>query len=156
MAVACPASIGLTGSRIPFGTEEQSLVPDQPPTQPTPVPPIRVLIADDDRRVRAALSTLLTGATGFEVVGAAATAPSALTLAREHRPHVALVDMLLPDAADGLGLLRAITGELEIPAIAMSIDGGVRNRALAAGAAGFVDKDGSVEPLVSALRSVAS
>lgn len=114
---------------------------------------IRVLIADDDRRVRAALSSLLTGATGFDVVGAAATAFGALTLAREQRPHVALVDMLLPEASDGLGLVRALTGELGIPALAMSIDGGVRGHALAAGAVAFYDKDEGAERLVAALRS---
>lgn len=118
--------------------------------------PIRVLIADDDRRVRTALSTLLTTSTGFEVVGAAGTADSALTLAREHRPTVALIDMLMPDAADGLGLLRTICDELRIPAIAISVDGGLERNALAAGAAGFFDKDGTAEHLISALRAVAA
>ncbi|WP_182481075.1 response regulator transcription factor [Nocardioides immobilis] len=124
--------------------------------QVVPVLPIRVLIADDDHRVRIALSTLLTTSADFEVVGAAGTAAGALTLAREHRPTVALIDMHLPDPADGLGLLRAISGELHIPAIAISVDGGLANNALAAGAADFFDKDGIAERLISALRTVAS
>jgi two-component system response regulator DesR len=121
-----------------------------------PVLPIRVLIADDDHRVRIALSTLLTTSADFEVVGAAGTAAGALTLAREHRPTVALIDMHLPDPADGLGLLRTISGELHIPAIAISVDGGLAKNALAAGAADFFDKDGMAERLISALRTVAS
>jgi DNA-binding NarL/FixJ family response regulator len=116
---------------------------------------IRVLIADDDHRVRTALSTLLTG-TGFDIVGTSGTTESALTLARQQRPMVALIDILLPEAPDGLGLLRAITNELRIPAIAMSVDGGLKNSALAAGAARFFDKDGTADRLVAALRSVAS
>jgi two-component system response regulator DesR len=117
--------------------------------------PIRVLIADDDHRVRTALSALLTGSAGFDIVGTSATTDSALTLARQHRPTVALIDILLPEAPDGLGLLRAITDELHIPAIAMSIDGGHRNRALTAGATWFFDKDGTADRLIAALRSVA-
>ena len=116
--------------------------------------PIRVLIADDDHRVRTALSTLLTSTAGFDIVGASANTDSALTLARQHRPAVALVDVLLPEAPDGLGLLRAITDELHIPAIAMSVDGGLRNGALAAGATLFFDKDGTADLLIAALRAV--
>lgn len=118
--------------------------------------PIRVLIADDDHRVRTALSALLTSTAGFDIVGASATTDSAFSLARQHRPTVALIDILLPEALDGLGLLRAITNELHIPAIAMSIDGGLRNRALAAGATQFFDKDGTADLLIAALRAVAA
>ncbi len=118
--------------------------------------PIRVLIADDDHRVRTALSALLTISAGFDIVGTSARTDSALTLAREHRPTVALIDILLPEAPDGLGLLRAITNELHIPAVAMSIDGGLRTSALAAGAAWFFDKDGRADQLIATLRAVAS
>lgn len=118
--------------------------------------PIRVLIADDDHRVRTALSTLLTSSTGFDVVGISATTDGALTLARLHRPTVALIDILLPQASDGLGLLAAMADELHIPAIAMSIDGGLRARALDAGASSFVDKDTSAEGLLAVLRAVDS
>jgi DNA-binding NarL/FixJ family response regulator len=118
--------------------------------------PIRVLIADDDHRVRKALSTLLTSSAGFDVVGISATTEGALTLARHHRPMVALIDILLPEATDGLGLLSAITNELHITAIAMSIDGGLRKSALAAGATSFVDKDTRPDELIAALRAVDS
>jgi DNA-binding NarL/FixJ family response regulator len=118
--------------------------------------PIRVLIADDDHRVRTALSALLTSSAGFDVVGPCATTDNALTLAREQRPTVALVDLLLPEAHDGLGLLRAITDEFRIPAIAMSIDGGLRNSALVAGATWFFDKSGTADLLLGALRAAAA
>jgi len=118
--------------------------------------PIRVLIADDDHRVRTALSALLTSSAGFDIVGSSATTDSALTLARQHRPTVALIDILLPEAPDGLALLRAITNELHIPAIAMSIDGGLSKSALAAGATRFVDKDSRADQLIAALRAVVS
>jgi hypothetical protein len=49
-----------------------------------------------------------------------------------------LVDVLLPDAEDGLGLLHALADELRIPAVAISMHGGLRGRALAAGALEFL------------------
>jgi len=118
--------------------------------------PVRVLIADDDPRVRTALRTFLSAAPGFHVVGAAGNAPIALEMAREQGPSVALVDVLLPDVHDGLGLLRAVTGGLRIPAIAMSIEGGLRSSALAAGACRFLDKDSPPDLLLTALRAAAS
>jgi DNA-binding NarL/FixJ family response regulator len=118
--------------------------------------PIRVLIADDDHRVRTALSALLTSFADFAIVGTSATTDHALTLARQHRPTVALIDILLPEAPDGLALLRALTHELHIPAVAMSIDGGLKKSALAAGARCFFDKDSGADQLITALRAVDS
>lgn len=115
---------------------------------------IRVLIADDDHRVCTALSALLTSFADFAIAGASATADGALTLARQHRPTVALIDILLPEAPDGLALLRALTDELGIPAVAMSIDGALKKSAIAAGATSFFDKDGSADKLIAALRAV--
>jgi DNA-binding NarL/FixJ family response regulator len=137
-------------------TQGQQPTPGREPLVAETREPIRVLIADDDHRVRAALSTLLTSTAGFDVVGASATPGGALTIARQHRPTIALVDILFPEAPDGLGLLQALTAELHIPAIAMSIDGGHRKRALAAGATLFVDKDSTADSLIAALRSSAS
>ena len=118
--------------------------------------PVRVLIAEDDPRVRTALRSFLGASDGFEVVAEAASAATALAQAREHEPAVALVDVLLPDARDGLGLLHALTGELGIPAVAISIHSWVRSSALGAGAYLFLDKDSAPELLVAALRAAAS
>src|SRR5829696_8849860 len=106
-----------------------------------PTWPIRVLIADDDPRVRTALRTFLCAHPGFDVVGEAGDASTALRLARESAPTVVLVDVLLPDAIDGLALLRTLTGELRVPVVAISLQGAVRDRALDAGAYRFVDKN---------------
>src|SRR3954451_11436669 len=61
----------------------------------------RVLIADDDPDVRAALRAQLTG--GFEIVAAAADTDEAIALAAEHQPDLAVVDVQMP----GGGGLRA-------------------------------------------------
>ncbi|HEV2372757.1 MAG TPA: response regulator transcription factor [Streptosporangiaceae bacterium] len=116
---------------------------------------VRVLIADDDARVRTALRSYLCASSGFDVIADVGSAPAALELAREHAPAVAVIGVQLPSAREGLSLLRAITGELAIPAVAISLHGGLRSRALAAGACQFVEKDSSPEVLLAALRTAA-
>ncbi len=117
---------------------------------------VRVLVVDDDPRVRAALRAFLDASPGFHVVGVAATAEAAYDLAQRLAPHVALIDVLLSDSHDGLALLRAITRDLELPVIAMSIDGGLRASALAAGATRFLEKDRTPDLVLSVLRDLAS
>ena len=116
---------------------------------------VRVLIADGDARVRTALRSFLSASPGFDVIADVGTAAAALELARQRVPAVAIVGVRLPSAPEGLSLLRAITGELRIPAVAMSIRGALRGQALAAGACQFVEKDGSPELLLAALRAAA-
>jgi DNA-binding NarL/FixJ family response regulator len=115
--------------------------------------PTRVLIADDDARVRTALRALLMACPGFEVVGAVGSAGRAFELAREVMPCVAVVDVCFPDAQDGLDLVRALTGELSVPVVAMSLSSELRLDAFSAGASDFLIKDGSAERLLVALRT---
>jgi DNA-binding NarL/FixJ family response regulator len=117
--------------------------------------PIGVLIADDDARVRAALRTFLCADPDFDVVGEAGCADVAVAIAREHGPVVALVDILMPKADDGLGLIRTLTGELRIPAVAISMETGVRAVAISAGAIAFLPKGSPPELLLAALRAAA-
>ena len=116
---------------------------------------VRILIADDNPQVRAALRTFLSTHPDFEVAGEAADASTALRLARTYPPDVALVDILLPEVVDGLTVVRTLS-ELAVPAVAFSIDGGVGDSALTAGACLFLEKDGSPERLVAALSAAAA
>jgi two-component system, NarL family, invasion response regulator UvrY len=115
---------------------------------------VRVLIVEDDPRVRTALRRFLSASDDVEVVGDAGGRESALRLAMDLVPAVALVDVHLPDAADGLELLHALT-DLGVPVVAISIHGSVRGSALAAGADQFLDKDSAPDLMVAALRRAA-
>ena len=117
---------------------------------------VEVLVVDDDLRVRQALVRLLTAWPGFRVVGEAGDAEAAVRSAEERHPTVALVDVLLPDADTGLGLIDALSHEIGAPVIAISAQSSVRGAALAAGAVSFVDKGISPELLVGVLVEAAN
>jgi DNA-binding NarL/FixJ family response regulator len=116
---------------------------------------IRVLIADEDARVRTALRSFLSASPGFDVVGDTGTCALALELVRQHTPAVAIVGIAPLCAPQGLDVLRAITGQLRIPAVAMSTQAALRRPALAAGACRFLEKDTSLDALLQALRAAA-
>jgi sugar lactone lactonase YvrE len=117
--------------------------------------PVRVLIADGDRRVRSALRRLFAAASGFDVVAVEGTASSALSAAERLHPDVVLVDVLLPDVESGLNLLRRLTADHRLPALALSAQDSVRASALAAGATGFLHKGSAPEAILAAVRSLA-
>ncbi|WP_432937365.1 SMP-30/gluconolactonase/LRE family protein [Kribbella sp. CA-253562] len=111
-----------------------------------------VLVADQDRRVRAALAGLLDAVSGFAVVAATGTAAATLAAAQDLGPDVALVDLLLPDVDSGLDLVRQLSGIQGLRVLALSAQGHLRAAALAAGATDFVDKGTNPEALLAAVR----
>jgi DNA-binding NarL/FixJ family response regulator len=77
-----------------------------------------VVIADDDLLLREGLVSLLTQA-GYSVVGQAGDATELLSLARRHRPELAIVDIRMPPdhTTDGLRAAQAIREEMPEVAI---------------------------------------
>lgn len=112
---------------------------------------IRVLVVDDDARVRRALHDLIDATGGMRVVATAGDVSEALAVDERASPAVALVDMLLPDRADGIDLVRALTLRGR-RVVATSVSASVRNDALAAGAVAFVEKSPDDQRLLSVLR----
>ncbi|MBF8184381.1 response regulator transcription factor [Nonomuraea sp. K274] len=74
--------------------------------------PTRVVLADDDVLLREGLSMLLERA-GFTVVGQAGTAPELLSLVRDQRPDLVIVDIRMPPghSTEGLDAAREIRAE---------------------------------------------
>jgi serine/threonine-protein kinase PknK len=79
-----------------------------------------VVIADDDLLLREGLASLLTQA-GYEVVGQAGDAPALLSLVRERRPALAIVDIRMPPDHATEGLQAAQTIRVEIPETAILV-----------------------------------
>jgi len=120
-----------------------------------PSPPIRVVIADDHLAVRDGLRALLAEEDGFEVVGIAPDGEEALALIRTRRPDVAILDHEMPRRT-GLEVLSELRREaLPTAVVIFSFDAGVRERALAGGAAAFLTKDAPPKVLAAAVRRAA-
>ncbi|MCT7356796.1 response regulator transcription factor [Streptomyces sp. 15-116A] len=125
---------------------------------PTPAPPIRVVLADDERMVRTALRAILSAEPDLEVVGEAATGAEAVAVVRETRPDVVLMDVRMPEI-DGIRATEQILAGLDEPPRIVVVttfenDAYVYD-ALRVGAAGFLLKRAEADALVGAVRLVA-
>ncbi|WP_084959822.1 response regulator [Thermoactinospora rubra] len=116
-----------------------------------------VLIAEDIDVVRDTLVALLELEDDLEVVAQVASGDRIVSAALRHRPDVAVVDIDLP-VVDGLTAAAELHRRL--PACRVLIVTGLAgpdnvDRALAAGASGFMLKDGPADGLIDAVRRVA-
>ncbi len=121
---------------------------------------IRVVVADDQSLIRIGLCTLIDSEAGFEVVGGAATGREAVSMARQRRADVVLMDIRMPDL-DGIEATRLITADENLAGVRVLIlttfelDQNVL-LALRAGASGFLGKGAAPAELLAAIRTVAA
>jgi DNA-binding NarL/FixJ family response regulator len=121
-------------------------------------PPLRIVVADDQRAVREALATVLDAVPGFEVVGLAADGEEAVELARRLSPAVVLMDLRMPNV-DGVAATRRLAAELpdvKVVVLTTFADDASIMGALEAGALGFLTKDAGREQIALAVRSAAA
>jgi DNA-binding NarL/FixJ family response regulator len=127
----------------------QETVPDGPRKAPKP----RVLIVDDDPRVRRALRRLIECSLDLTVVGEAGSTRSATRLDLELLPDVVVLDLLLPQAPDGMQVLRELRGR-DRPVVAISGTRELGSQAMVAGAHAFLEKHGrDVDDLLDMIRT---
>ncbi|MFO7633321.1 MAG: response regulator transcription factor [Caldilinea sp.] len=120
------------------------------------MPRARLLIADDHTLVRQGLRQLCEGLGGFAVVGEAENGAQAVTLARTLRPHVILMDIVMPDV-DGVEAIRQIMRETpgaRIIALTMYRQEQYMLDAIRAGARGYLLKTVDAEELIAAIKAV--
>ena len=119
---------------------------------------IRVLLADDERLVRAGLRAILSREPGIEVAGEAENGLDAVEAAGRLRPDVVLMDIRMP-AIDGLEATRRIVSGREPRPRVVVLTTFDRDEyvyeALRAGASGFLLKDAPEDQLVAAIRVAA-
>jgi DNA-binding NarL/FixJ family response regulator len=120
----------------------------------TPSQVARLLIADDHALVREGLRTMLSGEDGIKVIAEANNGQQALTLCRDLRPDLVLMDVRMP-VMDGLEATKKIKQEMpktSVMMVTMHENPDYLFEAVKAGAAGYVLKDASGERLLSAVR----
>ena len=120
--------------------------------------PIRVFLLDDHEVVRRGLADLLDAEPDISVVGDADTVEHALARGPALRPHVAVLDVRLPDG-DGITVCRELRSRMpELACLMLTSfdDEDALLDAIMAGASGYVLKQIKGSDLVSAVRTVAS
>ncbi|WP_405910473.1 MULTISPECIES: response regulator [unclassified Streptomyces] len=120
--------------------------------------PIRVFLLDDHEVVRRGLADLLDAEPDISVVGDAENCEHALVRASAVRPHVAVLDVRLPDG-DGITVCRELRDRMpELACLMLTSfdDEDALLDAIMAGASGYVLKQIRGSDLVSAVRTVAS
>ena len=118
---------------------------------------IRVLVVDDQQLLRRGLVMLFGTVDDVDVVAQAAHGAEALAVLRAEEVDVVLADAKMP-VMDGIELVRQCArAHPDLPVLVLTTfdEPDVVQGAVAAGAAGFLLKDTSIESLAEAVRAVA-
>lgn len=139
--------IGSEGAGAPVG-----------PTYAGP-PPITVVLVDDQALVRTGFRMILEAEDDIEVRGEAGDGDEAVTVIRQLRPQVVLMDVQMP-RLDGLEATRRVVADPALPSRVVILTTFERDdyifESLRAGASGFLLKNAPPEELVRAVRVVAA
>lgn len=115
---------------------------------------IRIVIAEDQRMLLGALSSLLDLEDDMKVVGKASNGQDAISLAQQLKPDICIMDIEMP-AKSGLEAAEEIKGlGIKVIILTTFARSGYFERALKAGVSGYLLKDSPSEELASSIRSV--
>lgn len=127
--------------------------PKKAPSTPTKK---RILLVDDHPLLRQGVAVLIDREPDLQVCGEAQSAAEALQAARSLRPDLALVDISLGERS-GLELIKDLKIQHEaLPVLVLSMhdESLYAERALRAGAQGYITKKAGGKPLLKAIREV--
>ncbi len=120
------------------------------------MPPVRILLVDDNETVRHGMRTLLSSRPDWMICGEAVDGCEAVEKASELRPNVILMDISMP-RMDGLEAARIILGNTPAPAVIIVTQNDesiARRQAQAVNARGFVNKGDLHRTLIPAIEQV--
>jgi DNA-binding NarL/FixJ family response regulator len=118
---------------------------------------LTVVVVDDHTMLRQGLRRALEGE-GVKVVGEASDGAEGVRVALAERPDVVLMDVSMP-GTDGIDATRQLVGadaRMRVVMLTMHIDRDVIDRAIKAGAVGYLTKDSSITDVVEAVRLAAN
>ena len=122
------------------------------------MPPLSVLLVEDEPLTRSHLAAGVRSHAGLSLVAEAATLGDALVALEQHRPQVVLVDLGLPDGS-GLALIRAAALHDPAPDVmVISVFGDEASvlAAIEAGAGGYLLKDGAPHDIAGSILRLAA
>jgi DNA-binding NarL/FixJ family response regulator/EAL domain-containing protein (putative c-di-GMP-specific phosphodiesterase class I) len=129
--------------------------PESPQSEPASGR-IRVLVADDDARVRQALADMLSARGDIEVVGLASDAMQAVRLASLHRPDVALVDGRIEGGgAEAIKEIRGSLPDTRVVVLSARVGREVVQEMLEAGATSYLVKGSTGSDIAHAITQAA-
>jgi DNA-binding NarL/FixJ family response regulator len=122
------------------------------------LPPVRVVLVEDNQVFREALELLLGLRTDVEVVASVSNGLSAAQLVRDVRPDVVLLDYRLP-GMNGVEVTRAIRSaapEVGVVCLTASVSRREIEELYAAGARACLTKDEELEEIIAAIHEAAA
>jgi DNA-binding NarL/FixJ family response regulator len=122
------------------------------------VPPVRILLVEDNEVFREALELLLGMRSDVQVVGAVGDGAAAVAAAVEHRPDVVLMDYRLPglDGIQATAQVVEAVPEVAVVALTASADDAERDALVEAGAVVCLNKDQELDDIVGAILQAAT
>lgn len=117
---------------------------------------IRIILFDDDERLRASMKMLLDGMEGYQVVGDFGNADHADDTVKKMQPDIAIMDIDMPgvDGIKGLELIKKTKPEIAIIMHTVFEDDDRLFRSLCAGASGYLLKNSSFTQIIGAIEDV--
>jgi two-component system chemotaxis response regulator CheY len=116
---------------------------------------VKILIADDEAFFRTFLEDMLVRA-GFEVVGVAKDGVEAIKMARELRPDIVMLDVVMPEM-DGVAAAKNLCSSglpLHVVMLSSVGHGSVVAEALSAGASAYINKPPKEEEVLEVIKSL--
>ncbi|ENU81736.1 MULTISPECIES: response regulator transcription factor GacA [unclassified Acinetobacter] len=117
---------------------------------------ISVLVVDDHELVRTGICRMLADHADVEVIGQAESGEEALTLARQYRPNVVLLDVNMPGigGVETTRRLLQITPETKVIAVSGLAEEPYPSLLLKAGAKGYITKGAPIQEMLRAINKV--
>ena len=115
---------------------------------------LRILVVDDNETVRRSLCSFLKSIAETEVICEASDGAEAVSLAREHRPDLILMDITMPkmNGFEATRIIKKEMPEIEILMVSQHESSAVVKEALSAGAAAYITKSNIARSLLPELQ----
>ncbi len=120
--------------------------------------PIRILIADDHAVVRRGLRSILQIEKDFQIIGEAANGTEAVEMAKQLKPHVVIMDLIMPEKSGSEATAEILTEFPQTRILLLTTFGTADDvaKALEAGAVGALMKTSDESEIITAIRTVAA